>query len=120
MTNYNPIIYKIFYVKKDRPIGLLSWWKNIKNTDLSPKIPPFPVRLHRQIAGGIDDELSLNINSRNLWNVNNNYLHRELRAKYPKYITSLSNKKTLDLLYKKSNLRIIPIDVVYFSIGQFI
>ena len=115
------LIKQRFYVGAERPnaLRLLSYWKKTKYEDGSPKMPPFQVRLHRQVAGGINDDESNNINARNLWNVNNNYIYRELREKYPRYITSLQNKKKLELLYKISNLRKIPFDVVNISIGDF-
>jgi len=95
MRNTNSEIYKYFFSKKTFPKGLISYWKNNNDSDEIPKLPPFPIRMYRQIAyNNFNSYEAENINAKNLWNRHNIFLHKELLIKYEFY-KQIYNKKII-------------------------
>ena len=121
MTNTTSVIYSCFFEKKNIPIGLISYWKNHYDLDGIPKLPPFPMRLYRQISlNGLNDYEATIINARNLWNSQNKFLHKELSVKYKLYKEVLQHKYYLNLAYNNGSLKFFSEDIVYFFINSFL
>jgi hypothetical protein len=121
MANSNSVIYRYFYDKNEIPNGLISYWKNNYDSDGSQKLPPFPVRLYRQIACRGYNDFQINfINSFNLWKTNISFLNKQFILKFEPYETILREKNYLFQAFNLGNLKFLPKEIVFVYISCFI
>lgn len=99
---------------------LKSYWRNQYDLDGNPKIPPFGLKLYRQVAFRHPNDVeSINKNAKNVWKSRVSNLNKEFETKYLIYVQKTYHMQYLLLVYANSKLKIVSNEIIEY-ISEFI